>query len=117
MRRLTVHEFTRIDLGIERGHEELASSHHIPSYRPVLILLTDGKANPGGPQAAVEAAERAKDQGITIFSIGLGTVDALDFEALTVIASRPEFAYRTADPDDLARIYSEIAHALPCQTR
>jgi Mg-chelatase subunit ChlD len=111
---LQLRQFTRIDAGIELAADELSGPRHIASHRAVAIILTDGKANPAGPERAVAAAQRAKDAHITIFTIGLGAPDQLDDEALTAMASAPNFSYRSPDADQLDAIYTEIARAIPC---
>ncbi len=103
---------TRIDLGIEAAHEELASPRHKPANQPVMIVLTDGKANPVPVSAAVEKARLAKVDGITVFTIGLG--DDLDFEALEAMASKRSYYYHAPDAEDLKDIYAQIAVAIPC---
>ena len=62
---------------------------------------------PPQPRAAV-----AKARGVTVFTIGLG--NDLDAEALTAMASRPAFAYRAPDAEDLAGVYRRLAAAMPC---
>jgi hypothetical protein len=79
-----------------------------------MIVLTDGKSNPIGPDEAVAEAGLAKADGITMFTIGLGRPDDLDAEALSAMASRPGYRYLTPDADDLAEIYAQIARSIPC---
>lgn len=105
---------TRIDLGIEKAHEELTSSRRKPANRPVMIVLTDGLANPVPASTAVRRAQAAKDHLITIFTIGLGRPEALDVVDLREMASRPEYFYLAPDGEDLAAIYRTIAVAIPC---
>ena len=78
----------------------------------MLILLTDGRANPVPPEAAVDEARRAKDAGVTLFTIGLG--DDLDLEALRAMASRPDAFLRAPDAADLAEAYRAVARRIPC---
>jgi hypothetical protein len=77
-----------------------------------MVVLTDGRANPVGPEAAVAEAQIAKDAGALLFTIGLG--DDLDDAALAAIASRPSWAYRTPNAGDLIAIYERIGGAIPC---
>jgi len=112
LNRIQVARQTRIDLGIEVAHEELTSTRHKPENQPVMIVLTDGKANPVPVSAAVEKARLAKADGITIFTIGLG--DDLDFEALEAMASKRSYYYHAPDGEDLQDIYAQIAVAIPC---
>jgi hypothetical protein len=62
---------TRIFLGIDAAGQELTSGHHIAGHQPVIVLLSDGLANPEPPSSAV-AADWAKALGITVFAIGSG---------------------------------------------
>ncbi len=114
LRQIGNDQFTRLDLGIVRARDELASGRHDPDNRSVLILLTDGKANPEPVETAIQEAELAKDARITLFVIGLGRPDDLDDNALRQIASRPEYYYRTTDATTLMAIYEEIAGVIPC---
>ena len=104
--------FTRIDRGIEVAREELATARHRTGSTPVIVLLTDGKANPVPVEAAVEQARLAKEAGAVVFTVGLG--DELDAEALAQMASRPEFFYTAPDAEELAEIYRAIAVTIPC---
>jgi hypothetical protein len=61
---------------------------------------------------AVAEPTRAKEAGVTVFTIGLGA--DLDFAALTAMASRPAFFYNAPDGEALAGIYHGIAVAIPC---
>ncbi len=110
--RIQVKRQTRIDLGIQVAREELNSSRRRTGNQAVMIVLTDGKANPVGPDAAVREAGRAKDAGTIVFSIGLG--EDLDLEALRAMASKPTYFYRAPDAEDLADIYRQIAVEIPC---
>lgn len=108
----TTAQYTRIDLGIAAARTELASSRHRPSNTPVMIVLTDGRANPVPVSVAEGQARQAKDAGVVIFTIGLGS--DLDTDALRAIASRPEWYYSAPSADELAGIYRGIAVAIPC---
>ncbi len=77
-----------------------------------LILLTDGKANPGPTSEAVARAAAAKKAGIVIFTIGLGR--ELDDAALEAIAGQPSYFCRAPTADDLHDIYRQIAVTIPC---
>jgi uncharacterized protein YegL len=103
---------TRLDLAVEAAHQELASPRHRDDSAAVMIVLTDGKANPVGADAAVAKARAAKDARITIFTIGLG--DDLDEWALAAIASKPAYFYHAADAEALKAIYEAIAVEIPC---
>lgn len=77
-----------------------------------MILLTDGRSNPRPAQEAVDAARRAKDRGLIIFTVGIGA--ELDVDALRQIASSDEYFFQSADAADLERIYLEIDRLIPC---
>jgi Mg-chelatase subunit ChlD len=114
LQRIANDEFTRIDLGINRARAELWSSRRRTANQPVIVLLTDGKANPEPVETAIEEARLAKHEGATVFAIGLGSEDALDHAALQEIASRPSYYFRTADASALMAIYEAIAGVIPC---
>jgi hypothetical protein len=109
-----VREQTRIDLGITKAHGELMSVRRNPVNDPVLILLTDGLANPVPASVAVQRADGAKAVHITIFTIGRGQATALNVVELAQMASRPEYFYRAPDGEDLQGIYRTIAVEIPC---
>lgn len=68
-----------------------------------VIVLTDGIAI-GSPRVGFEAAERMRDQGITISTIAVG--DGADTDTLQEIARRGGGAfYRVIDPNTLPRIF------------
>ncbi len=109
-----VRKQTRIDLGIELGREQLTGERRKAENQAVLVLLTDGLANPVPASVAVARAAEAKRQQITIFTIGIGPETELDIAELRQMASRPEYFYRVPDAEDLASIYQRIALAIPC---
>jgi len=110
--RIEVRQQTRIDLGVELAHQELTSSRRRSANDPVMIVLTDGKANPVPASVAVEKARAAKADNIMIFTIGLG--EELDLWALEATASKPAYFYQTPDGEDLKAIYAAIAVEIPC---
>jgi Ca-activated chloride channel family protein len=109
---IVTRQFTRIDLGIEAARHELASPRRRVDNKPVMIVLTDGRANPVGPEVAEAEAATAKAAGVTVFTIGLG--QDLDVEALARMASRMEYFYQAPDAEALAGIYRGIAVSIPC---
>jgi len=116
LRRLPSHvrQQTRLDLGVEGAHMELTGPWRLRMNRPVMIVLTDGLANPEPAATAVRRAAEAKADGITIFMIGLGTQGQLDVSELREMASEPGYFNRAPDAEDLAAIYRAIAVELPC---
>ena len=97
----------------------------VPKQGRVIILLTDG-ANNSGILTPLKAAEIAKDEGIKIYTIGLGaesdpnaitpdnflTMNAsadLDEDTLKEMAKMTDGQYfRATDPDSLKAIYKKI---------
>lgn len=109
---ITTAQFTRIDLGLAVARTELAGPRHRSGSTPVLILLTDGRANPVPVSIAEAEAQAAKAAGVVVFTIGLG--GDLDAAALVAMASRPSYAYTAVDGEQLAAIYRAIAGTIPC---
>jgi hypothetical protein len=109
---ITTAQYTRIDRGIAVARAELAGSRHRPANTPVMIVLTDGRANPVPVSAAEAEAQAAKDAGVVLFMVGLG--QDLDTDALHRMASRPEYFFVAPDAEQLAGIYRSIAVAIPC---
>ena len=81
--------------------------------RQAIILITDGKANEpvSGPvdpiTAAINAANAAIDDGIDIFTIGVG--NSVDMPDLEDYASGAEFTALVSDFSDLASVNASIA--------
>ncbi len=79
--------------------------------RKVMVVLTDGKTNSGTDQDGENAINDANDNGVTIYTIGLGS--NLDESLLRHIASETGGTYYNApDSSDLSEIYSTIAQEL-----
>jgi Mg-chelatase subunit ChlD len=115
--RIAVERQTRIDRGIAVAHEELTGPRRRAGSAAVMLVLTDGLANPEPASTAVARAGEAKGDGVTIFTIGLGRDADLDVGALEQMASRREYCYRAPDGEDLLAIYAAIAVAIPCPAR
>jgi len=110
---ITLAQQTRLDLAVAAGAEALADgTRRRSSNLPVLVLLTDGRANPVPIEAAVQQAVLAKAAGITLFTIGLGK--DVDAEGLAAMASTPSGYLRAPDAEDLAGAYAEVARSIPC---
>jgi Ca-activated chloride channel homolog len=133
--RLTAVGGTAMGLGLERGLEAarqpVANADGTGTSRlpAVLVLLSDGKDTQGGI-APTEVAQRAREAGIPIFAIALGTPDGEvevqdsfgittriqvppDTETLKEIAriSRGRF-YEAADSAKLEEIYAGLGTRL-----
>ncbi|WP_096394143.1 VWA domain-containing protein [Halorubrum trapanicum] len=95
---------TSIDLGIDVGADELLNgSNATPGASKVMILLSDGNSS---ASAANAAADAAKNAGIRIFTIALGSANT---SLLQSLASSPDDAFVAPDPSDLDTVYAEIA--------
>lgn len=93
--------------------EEFSSPRHSRDARKVLVLLTDGRANAPDQNAeeyALEAAASAKEEDITLFTIGLG--NNVNDAFLTTLASSPDHRFRAADRSQLDQIYRTISTAI-----
>jgi uncharacterized protein YegL len=105
-------QHTCIVCALDVAATELAGDRRRAGNTPVLILLTDGKSNPRPVTEAVSRAAQARQAGVVIFTIGLGT--DLDDAALTTIASWPAYYYHAPTAAQLRDIYRQIAVAIPC---
>ncbi|MCB9175866.1 MAG: VWA domain-containing protein [Caldilineae bacterium] len=118
-------EGTRLDLALAEGQRAFETGPRLLPNLPVMILLTDGLPNrvPFGPGSAepgcpdqectvLRAAERARQAGTRIYSIGLGLGDDLLRPLLEGIASDPSMVYVAPDGEDLEGIYRQIAGRL-----
>ncbi len=91
------------------GAQELTSPRHNPEARKVMVLLTDGLAtapDEDPEQYALVAAQKVKQQGINVFTIGLGENVNMDF--VTQLASSPKQSYRALSVGQVDRIYKSI---------
>ena len=78
----------------------------------MIILLTDGRQTGAPESSAVEAADRVRAAGVTIFTVGIGS--DVSAPLLEDIAGDPSRYYAASGPDELRAIYVRIAGALPC---
>jgi Ca-activated chloride channel family protein len=119
----------RAELGLAGGRDPNAASAAGPDYRiksKVIVLLTDGRHN-AGEYDPLTAADLAKEWGIKVYTIGIGssqsfrtvqtlfgtmrvpTADELDEELLKAIADRTGGFYgRADDAESLAKIVQKI---------
>jgi Ca-activated chloride channel family protein len=103
---------TRIDLALEVSRQELGSERHVVESSKVLVLLTDGRPYRTTPEEVLAAAERAKGEGVVIYTIGCG--GKVDTILLQQVASSPDKYYFAPEASELEKIYREIAAVLPC---
>ncbi len=115
---------TRLDLAFQQGEATLFGVGHRPENTPVIVLLTDGLPNrvpfpPGGRQedTVIATAEKAKQQGATVYTIGIGEPTDISPWLLTQCATSPEHFFYQPDAEDLQHVYSEIAYSFGCPER
>lgn len=104
---------TNIGAAVQRAAEELASERHNPDARSVLVILTDGMATAPGedPGAfALAQAAAAREQGVTVFAIGLG--DRVDDTFLTMLADDASHHYRAVTRAGVEEIYRTVSTAI-----
>ncbi len=109
---VTLAQQTRLDLGVRTARNELISARHKRASKPVMVVLTDGRANPVPADVAVREAEIAKVLDQIVFTVGVG--NDLDREALALMASQPSYFHVTADGEGLVGILAAIAETIPC---
>lgn len=102
---------TRIDLAIWAAWRELSDGPTRPGNNRAIILLTDGRPDPGTEDAVLRAADELRSAAV-IFTIGLGA--DIDAVLLRRVASRPDMYFEAPATDDLEAIYRQIAGSLPC---
>ena len=75
----------------------------------VMVMFTDGVTTAGGPPSPAAAA--ARDQGVTIYVIGLSGNGGIDEEALKDWASTPASSYVAIAPsdDELEDLFADLA--------
>ena len=122
---LTTSGATNIGDAINEGINELLSIRANPQANPVMILLTDGKANkPNGSgygedpldvQYAKDKAQEAANKNYKIFTVGLGSNSDINETMLQEIADITEAKYyHSPNGNGLSQIYDEIAWEI-CQ--
>jgi hypothetical protein len=106
---------TNFASGIEAATLELFSPRSRPDAGKVIVALTDGVAthpqkagDPGYPeQVALQMANQAKSQGVSLFTIGLGK--DLNIPFLESVASSSAEFFLAPNAKDLSGIYKQIA--------
>ena len=81
--------------------------------RKITILLTDGVCNTGGDQDCSQAITTANANGITIYTIGLGSAAYIDEPLLQRVASETGGTYYNApSSSELRSVYNSIAQEI-----
>ena len=112
-----------VDLGVTSLDEQLAANS---SETPVVVLLLSDGTNTTGDYEPLEAAQKAKDAGVPVYTVALGTDEGTvqgpdgyggmrtirvppDPETLSKVAEQTGGKFfEAADQDDLRSVYDEI---------
>lgn len=114
-------QFTNIGDALRRAIDEFATQRRNRDARPIIVLLTDGIPNRPldengkgtevyGSQYALQVADEAKRDGITIYTIGLGS--DVNGKLLEQLSTAPDYYYFAASGAELGRVYQQIATAM-----
>ncbi len=104
---------TNTGAAILQALEEITSSRHNPDARTAVVLLTDGLATAPGDKPeefAQDAAKRLKEEGIELFTIGLG--EELNEEFLAGLATDRQHYFKAPTTASLDKIYGSVTEAL-----
>ncbi|WP_418283812.1 VWA domain-containing protein [Halorubrum sp. DTA46] len=113
-------DFSNDELGIDLTTNP--SGNDRAGADKVMVFLTDGQANrrynPNGSvtssgnhnQAAIDAAQAAKDAGIRVFTIAYGT--GADLQLMQNMASSPDDAYDAGDINAIQQVFGQIAGSI-----
>lgn len=71
----------------------------------IIVFVSDGE--PNQPQEALDAAETARDNGVVIYSVGIG--DAADDQFMVDVAGNDSRYYESPDSQELNEIYTQIS--------
>jgi Mg-chelatase subunit ChlD len=108
---------TRIDLALDMAwldfYQDLTDgSEWRERDQQIIVLLTDGRPDPGTRDLVVEMARGLAESDVLTYVVGLG--DDVDAELLTMLATQPDFYYQAPSANELASIYEDLAGQLPC---
>lgn len=101
---------TNIADALELGMIEVLGPGHRPEAKPIIVLLTDGVPFNNTRMLTVDVADRLRDAGITVYSIGLG--HDVDPALLKLVARRPELYFFAPSASDLADVFTRIARRI-----
>ncbi len=111
LRRVTLAEGTRIDLGIDRAVTLLAGSRRRDA-RPAIVVLSDGLVDAGSSGRVVSAAARARGAGMATWVVGVGP--AMDAAMLRRVAGETSHFIAAPNPDGLRAVYQTLVSQVPC---
>jgi Mg-chelatase subunit ChlD len=108
-----IRQQSRIELGVYTAFTNLVGPRHRPANRQVMVVISDGQANPTPGEEAVRAAAGAKDAGILVYVVGIGpSIDEAVLRAMATDASRYLFV---PDANDLGAVFRSLAASkIPC---
>lgn len=101
---------TNIADALELGMSEVLGPEHRADAKPIIVLMTDGVPFNNTRMLTVDVADRLRDAGITVYSIGLG--QDVDPNLLRLVARRPELYFFAPNADDLAGVFKGIARRI-----
>lgn len=124
-------QYTNMGEAFNVAFSELMSSRHREDARKVIIFLTDGDVtrpiNPATGAAdreyaakyALDMASKAKEENVTIYTIGFGdffsgdqSAISRDVDLIRGLASEPELYYSAPTVAELENVYKLIANSL-----
>jgi uncharacterized protein YegL len=103
---------TRIDLGITEAHRVLSQGRRGSSYyerTEVLFVMSDGHSDTECGEV-VQAAHKAKQQGVLVIAVCLGT--DCDERCMRNVASAPRYYFRAENAGHLTSIFHQIRERL-----
>lgn len=103
---------SRIDLGLARAWELVRQAGPSTERRRVLVLLSDGLINGATPAELQLQADRLREAGVVIWSVGLGRDQ--DPALLAAVSGARERYLEATEAEDLAQIYASLAERLTC---
>lgn len=107
---------SRVELGIYTGLAQLVGAKHRRANRQVMVVISDGKANPVPGEEAVQASRGAQEAGIDVVVLGIGP--DMDVDVLRRMASRPTDFHVAPSAAALTGILQRMAaHTIPCDDR
>jgi Mg-chelatase subunit ChlD len=107
---------SRVELGIYTGLAQLVGARHRRANRQVMVVISDGKANPVPGEEAVQAARGAQEAGIDVIVLGIGP--DMDEAVLRRMASRASDFYHAPSAAALTGILQQMAsRTIPCDER
>lgn len=102
---------TSPQLGLQKALEQLEKNprEEVPQY---VILFTDGKPSTGADKTATElAAEKLREKGIIVYTIGLG-LDTDTTDWLSVKIASKDCAFEAGDILELKEIFKKIQNTI-----